>query len=54
MLNLPRASGMLRPALLHMLDTVASVQTICDPVCEKGPYSLSDCTYLVTHNFTCE
>ena len=25
-----------------------------DPVCEKGSYSLSDCTCLVTHNLTCE
>ena len=27
---------------------------ICDPVCEKGSYSLSGCTCLVTHNLTCE
>ena len=28
--------------------------TICDPVCEKGSYSLSNCIYMVTHNLTGE
>ena len=27
---------------------------ICDPVCEKGSYSLSNCIYMVTHNLTGE
>ena len=26
----------------------------CDPVCEKGSYSLSNCIYMVTHNLTGE
>ena len=29
-------------------------QTICDPVCEKGSYSLFNCMYLTIHNSTCE
>ena len=27
---------------------------ICDRICEKGSYSLSDCMYLETHNFYCD
>ena len=26
----------------------------CDPVCEKGSYSLFNCMYLATCNLTCE
>ena len=27
--------------------------TICDWICEKGSYSLSNCMYLTIHNLTC-
>ena len=30
------------------------IDIICDPVCEKGSYSLSNCIYMVTHNLTGE
>jgi len=31
-----------------------SCNNICDPVCEKGSYSLFNCTHLTAHTFTCE
>ena len=38
---------------MHVLYTYVIVY-ICDPVCEKGSYSLSNCIYMVTHNLTGE
>ena len=37
---------------LHFVRKV--LLNICDPVCEKGSYSLFNCMYLATCNLTCE
>ena len=34
--------------------TNINAKNICDPVCEKGSYSLFNCMYLATYNLTSE
>ena len=44
-----------RPSMVCICShTDIHVYYICDPVCEKGSYSLSNCIYMVTHNLTGE
>ena len=38
----------------EFIENASPLLEICDPVCEKGSYSLSNCIYMVTHNLTVE